>query len=83
MKAERAPVLAKMKADIKLCGFKTSDFMGILLTGAKRGASAKKDPSAPKRAYTKNAKQIKKALKSAFFMSVCYCLKLEHPHSDT
>ena len=28
MKAERANVLAKMKADIKLYGFKTTDFKG-------------------------------------------------------
>ena len=56
MKVERANVLAKMKADIKLYGFKTSDFKGILLTRARRGSSAKRDPSAPKRAYTKKAK---------------------------
>ena len=37
MNAERANVLAKMKADIKLYGFKTSDFKGILLTRKKRG----------------------------------------------
>ena len=36
MKAERANVLAKMKADIKLYGFKTSDFKGVLATRAKR-----------------------------------------------
>lgn len=35
--AERANVLAKMKADIKLYGFKTTDFKGVLLTRAKRG----------------------------------------------
>lgn len=56
IQAERSNVLAKMKADIKLYGFKTSDFKGILLTRAKRGTKAKKDPSAPKRAYTKKAK---------------------------
>lgn len=56
MKAERATVLSKMKADIKLYGFKTSDFKGILLTRAKRG-SKKAIGSAPtKRAYTKKAK---------------------------
>jgi hypothetical protein len=56
MKAERVTVLVKMKADIKLYGFKTSDFKGILLTRAKRG-SKKADGSAPtKRAYTKKAK---------------------------
>lgn len=48
-----------MKDDIKLYGFKTSDFKGILLTRAKRG---------PNKAKTvKNAvKQYKKALCSAF-----------------
>ena len=57
MKAERANVLAKMKADIKLYGFKTSDFKGILLTRAKRGSKGKADGSTPtKRAYNKKAK---------------------------
>jgi hypothetical protein len=37
MEAERANVLAKMKADIKLYGFKTSDFKGVLATRKKRG----------------------------------------------
>lgn len=37
MKAERANVLAKMKADIKLYGFKTTDFKGVLATRKKRG----------------------------------------------
>jgi len=36
MLAERANVLAKMKADIKLYGFKTSDFKGVLATLKKR-----------------------------------------------
>ncbi len=36
MLAERSNVLAKMKADIKLYGFKTSDFKGILATRKKR-----------------------------------------------
>ena len=36
MKAERANVLAKMKADIKLYGFKTSEFKGVLATRKKR-----------------------------------------------
>jgi hypothetical protein len=46
-----------MKADIKLYGFKTSDFKGILLTRAKRGTKAKASGTAPaKRAYTKKAK---------------------------
>jgi hypothetical protein len=34
MKVERANVLAKMKADIKLYGFKTSDFKGVIATRA-------------------------------------------------
>lgn len=47
MLAERANVLAKMKADIKLYGFKTSEFKGVLATRAKRSpngtrAAAKK-----------------------------------------
>ena len=44
MNAERANVLAKMKADIKLYGFKTTDFKGVLLTRKKRstGTTAKK-----------------------------------------
>ena len=44
MKAERANVLAKMKADIKLYGFKTSEFKGVLVTRKKRrtGTVAKK-----------------------------------------
>ena len=37
MKVERANVLAKMKADIKLYGFKTSEFKGVLATRKKRG----------------------------------------------
>ncbi len=42
MLKERANVLAKMKADIKLYGFKTSDFKGVLATRKKRGTAAKK-----------------------------------------
>jgi hypothetical protein len=47
MKAERANVLSKMKADIKLYGFKTSEFKGVLATRKKRSpngttAAAKK-----------------------------------------
>ena len=44
MKAERADVLSKMKADIKLYGFKTSEFKGVLVTRKKRatGTAAKK-----------------------------------------
>lgn len=37
MLIEKANVLAKMKADIKLYGFKTTDFKGVLLTRKKRG----------------------------------------------
>ena len=51
MLKERANVLAKMKEDIKLFGFKTSDFKGVLATRKKRGtgtaakkAVAKKTP---------------------------------------
>jgi hypothetical protein len=45
MLKERANVLAKMKEDIKLFGFKTSDFKGVLATRKKRasnGSVAKK-----------------------------------------
>ena len=41
IKEERADVLAKMKADIKLYGFKTTDFKGILVTRKKRGPNKK------------------------------------------
>jgi len=37
MLKEKANVLAKMKEDIKLYGFKTSDFKGVLATRKKRG----------------------------------------------
>ena len=40
MLKERANVLAKMKEDIKLYGFKTSDFKGVLATRKKRGTGA-------------------------------------------
>ena len=40
MLKERANVLAKMKADIKLYGFKTTDFKGVLATRKKRGTGA-------------------------------------------
>ena len=36
MMKEKANVLTKMKADIKLYGFKTSDFKGVLATRKKR-----------------------------------------------
>lgn len=52
MNAERANVLAKMKADIKLYGFKTTDFKGVLLTRAKRGTRT----AAKKTAAKKNSK---------------------------
>lgn len=42
MLKERANVLAKMKEDIKLFGFKTSDFKGVLATLKKRGTAVKK-----------------------------------------
>ena len=45
MQEERAAVLAKMKADIKLYGFKTTDFKTVLATRKKRspnGSVAKK-----------------------------------------
>jgi hypothetical protein len=42
MLKERANVLAKMKADIKLYNFKTSDFKGVLATRKKRGTAVKK-----------------------------------------
>jgi hypothetical protein len=52
MLKERANVLAKMKADIKLYGFKTSDFKGVLATRKKRGTG----PAAKKVAAKKTAK---------------------------
>jgi len=42
MLKEKANVLAKMKTDIKLYGFKTSDFKGVLATRKKRGTATKK-----------------------------------------
>lgn len=42
MLKERANVLTKMKADIKLYGFKTTDFKGVLATRKKRGTAVKK-----------------------------------------
>jgi hypothetical protein len=51
MLAERANVLAKMKADIKLYGFKTTDFKGVLATRKKRspnGTRAAKKVAAKK-----------------------------------
>ena len=49
MLAERANVLAKMKADIKLYGFKTTDFKGVLATRKKRGTGTAAKKTAPKR----------------------------------
>lgn len=51
MLKERANVLAKMKEDIKLFGFKTSDFKGVLATRKKRGTG-----TADKKVATKMAK---------------------------
>lgn len=52
MLKERANVLAKMKEDIKLFGFKTSDFKGVLATRKKRGTGT----AAKKTAAKKTAK---------------------------
>ena len=48
--AERANVLGKMKSDIKLYGFKTTDFKSVLATRAKRGTG-----TAAKKAATKKS----------------------------
>jgi hypothetical protein len=47
--AERSNVLAKMKADIKLYGFKTTDFKGVLATRKKRGTGTAANKAAAKR----------------------------------
>jgi hypothetical protein len=52
MLEERANVLAKMKEDIKLYGFKTTDFKGVLATRKKRGIG----PSAKKTVAKKSSK---------------------------
>lgn len=49
MLKERANVLAKMKADIKLYGFKTTDFKGILATRKKRGTGTAAKKTAAKK----------------------------------
>jgi hypothetical protein len=52
MLTERANVLAKMKADIKLYGFKTTDFKGVLATRKKRspnGTRASSNKTTPKK----------------------------------
>jgi hypothetical protein len=46
---ERANVLAKMKADIKLYGFKTTDFKGVLSTRKKRGTGTAAKKTARKK----------------------------------
>ncbi len=45
-----ANVIAKMKEDIKLYGFKTTDFKGVLATRKKRGTAAKKSTAKKKSA---------------------------------
>ena len=50
MLKERANVLSKMKADIKLYGFKTSDFKGVLATRKKRGTGTAAKKVAVKKA---------------------------------
>ena len=49
MLKERANVLAKMKADIKLYGFKTSEFKGVLATRKKRGTGTAAEKVAAKK----------------------------------
>jgi hypothetical protein len=49
MNAERANVLAKMKEDIKLYGFKTTDFKGVLLTRKKRSSNTAAKKTAAKK----------------------------------
>jgi hypothetical protein len=53
---EKANVLAKMKADIKLYGFKTTDFKGILATRAKRGTGTATAAAAKKTAANNKVK---------------------------
>jgi hypothetical protein len=50
MLKERANVLTKMKADIKLYGFKTSEFKGVLATRKKRGTGTAAKKVAAKKA---------------------------------
>jgi hypothetical protein len=54
MMKERANVLAKMKADIKLYGFKTTDFKGVLATRKKRSPNGTR---AAKKVAAKKAKK--------------------------
>jgi len=53
MLAERANLLAKMKADIKLYGFKTTDFEGVLATRRRRGTSIAAKKVATKKTVNK------------------------------
>jgi hypothetical protein len=55
MLKERANVLAKMKEDIKLFGFKTSDFKGVLATRKKRGTGTAAKKTAAKKVAVKKA----------------------------
>ena len=55
MLKERANVLAKMKEDIKLYGFKTSEFKGVLATRKKRAPNGTR-AVAKKTAAKKTAK---------------------------
>ena len=55
MLKERASVLAKMKADIKLYGFKTTDFKTVLATRKKRAPNGTR-AVAKKTAAKKSAK---------------------------
>lgn len=47
---DKANVLAKMKDDIKLYGFKTTDFKGVLATRKKKVGAAAKKTTAKKKA---------------------------------
>lgn len=55
MLTERANVLARMKADIKLYSFKTSDCKGVLASRAKRSPNGTRAP-AKKTATKKTSK---------------------------
>jgi hypothetical protein len=54
MLIERAEVLAKMKADIKLYGFKTSEFKGVLATRKKRGTGTAAKKTVAKKTTSKS-----------------------------
>ena len=49
MLKERANVLERMKEDIKMFGFKTSDFKGVLATRKKRGTGTAAKKSVAKK----------------------------------